>query len=98
MRRDEPSLRQSIRLSLRTLSCNERKIVILTAFVLTFCDIRLTASATVLDPRQPKMYLSSFLASLSRFENSQNVKMTQSARGNRSSTITEQSQVSAKFR
>src|SRR5262245_1419969 len=33
-------LRQSIRLSLRILSCDERKIVILTVFVQTFCDIR----------------------------------------------------------
>src|SRR5262245_58323481 len=51
MRRDEPFLRQSVRLSLRILSCDEREIVILTAFVRTFCDIRLTAPATLFDPR-----------------------------------------------
>ena len=35
-----------------------------------------TENYRVRDTRQPKMYPSSFLASLSRFENSQNVKMT----------------------
>jgi hypothetical protein len=39
MRCDEPFfLRQSVRLSLRILSCDEGKIVLLTAFVVTFCE------------------------------------------------------------
>src|SRR5262245_36349883 len=37
MRFDEPFSRQSVRLSLRILSCDERKIILLTAFVVTFC-------------------------------------------------------------
>src|SRR5262249_58868731 len=73
------------------LSCDERKIVILTSFVLTFCDIRLTAPATPLRSSLPESSLLPvrlayqqcfcghcvpFLAELPRFENSQNVKMT----------------------